>query len=133
MKHPDYQASLHNPKELSRIGRWINKCLLEEGIDTIAVIGISGAVIGGVVSARYNKNLIIVRKDGEKNHYESPLQGPGHLTLPCRYAFVDDLIATGNTLARVQSQLGVAELILLYHGQYPSYWKERKVRCYCKS
>ena len=118
MNYPNHQSILHRPKDLKSIAKKVLVELKLHSIKTIAVCGVSGTVLGGAVSALSSRiKLVIVRKEGEKNHYGRAAQGPWEIeeyNFP-DYAFVDDLIATGNTLQRVIDSLGKKpSLIILY-------------------
>jgi orotate phosphoribosyltransferase len=70
--------------------------------DTIAVTGVSGLVFGTVLAHELKKNLCVVRKqDGSHSHLkvESGQSGQG------RYIIVDDLIESGNTIRRINSEI----------------------------
>jgi adenine/guanine phosphoribosyltransferase-like PRPP-binding protein len=70
---------------------------LAEQFDSIVVSGVSGLTMGAILAHELGKNLVIVRKDGEKSHSSYAVEGdPGY-----HYLIVDDLICSGETLLRV--------------------------------
>lgn len=66
--------------------------------DTIAVTGISGITVGLPASLRLNKQITIIRKEGEKNHSWHKYEG---LYGEFRYIIVDDGIGSGNTVKSI--------------------------------
>ncbi len=68
--------------------------------DSIACTGISGITVAAPVALRLHKNLIVVRKPGDKAHSCSFVEGKGK-----RYVFLDDFINTGKTVRRVGQKL----------------------------
>lgn len=74
-----------------------------EEYDFIAVTGLSGAVMGGIVSIALNKPLVLVRKETDVEHHGNSVQMP----YPCGkgYIFLDDFIKDGITLERVKNEL----------------------------
>ena len=75
--------------------------------DTIACSGVSGVVAGSLLAMVYDKYLTIVRPEsdtrgGSGNHY--PVAG----RMGERWVFVDDLVSTGKTRARVRHEIHYA-------------------------
>lgn len=69
--------------------------------DTFVGTGLSGALVVPVVARAMNKRFAIVRKDKAASHGEVHVEG----TIGQQWIFLDDLIATGATLNRVQEQI----------------------------
>jgi len=72
-----------------------------EEFDAIAVSGMSMALIGPILAWRLNKKVCLVRKPSENSHSSFVFEGYENQ----RVAFVDDLIATGNTFRYVETEL----------------------------
>jgi adenine/guanine phosphoribosyltransferase-like PRPP-binding protein len=82
--------------------------LKDVDFDTIAVTGLSGTLFGITLAHRLHKNFLVIRKAGAKSHSWIAVEGQlGH-----KWLFVDDLIDSGATLARVM--LAVAKLVPRY-------------------
>lgn len=88
-------------------------------VDAIAVSGVSGQTFGAIVAHALNLPLIVVRKQTDDEH-ASPYMVESPLTTDkeFRYAIVDDMIATGETVQRIRRALatlgGQAVVIWLY-------------------
>lgn len=99
---------------------------VEEGVrqlsqmkfDAIAVTGFSGISVGSILADRLGKALLFVRKgrNEEDTHSHHDLEGPLDWTpKPARYVVVDDFIAGGETVRRVQRLIGGrAEFVGIY-------------------
>lgn len=66
--------------------------------DTIVGTGLSGSLVIPMLARRLRRKWAIVRKDGEQRHSSYQIEGE----IGDRWIFVDDLIASGRTLRRVQ-------------------------------
>lgn len=82
--------------------RIIDKCVAQlkpksNQFSAIAVTGYSATIFGAPVAYLLNKNIVVVRKPGVESQSCSPVQGLGNT----RCVFIDDLVASGDTLARV--------------------------------
>lgn len=77
----------------------------EEKINSIAVSGLSGTVIGGIVSYISGLPLILVRKPGESCHSPRTVEYPDIDDDFYNYAFIDDFIGHGDTLKRVSNYI----------------------------
>ena len=69
--------------------------------DTFIVTGFSGAVIGGVLAAIFNKDLLVVRKKETSDHRTMIEEG----IYGTRCVFIDDLVASGSTAIRVMNAI----------------------------
>lgn len=90
-----------------------------EEFDSIAVRGMSGALIGSIVSVRLKKPLVVVRKPGEEAHGSGLAVNAGNVGK--RVLFLDDFVSTGRTkraVIEVIEKLG-GEVVLEY--QYERY------------
>lgn len=84
--------------------------------DTIAVTGMSGALIGGEVASRLGKDLTLVRKPDDDSHASDKVEGPVEAKT---YIFVDDQIDSGETVTRVLNTLSNRRClgVFLYNGE----------------
>jgi adenine/guanine phosphoribosyltransferase-like PRPP-binding protein len=73
--------------------------------DTIVVTGISGIAFGSILSFLLKKQLVIVRKGGERAHSSRKVESNITGKNIGKWVFVDDLIDTGKTLKRVKRSL----------------------------
>lgn len=87
---------------------YIRRCLemlheVRKDFDTIAISGMSGALVGPVVASRMRKGLLLVRKEvtTEKSHSHLQVEG----TLSPRYVILDDFCSTGRTLERIRMKV----------------------------
>ena len=78
---------------------------LNEEIDAIACSGISGIVPSAIVSNRLEKNLIIVRKSGEKNHSDNICEGLYKSDYTINYLVIDDFVDSGKTYFNIVTRL----------------------------
>lgn len=62
--------------------------------DTIAFRGMSGTFLGPALAVRLGKQMILVRKDRDRDHTHYAVEG---YTKASRYVIVDDFQATGST------------------------------------
>jgi len=69
--------------------------------DYLAVRGCSGLIMGGLLSHLLDKEVIIVRKEGEQSHAFSPVSVPSNLRENGKYIILDDFVASGNTLKEI--------------------------------
>ncbi|HBD92753.1 MAG TPA: hypothetical protein DC057_01115 [Spirochaetia bacterium] len=103
MSHADWLKPLFDSKNLKNcanvIAKQINQDKKSLKIKCIIVTGMSGAIIGGLVSAKTNLPLVVVRKD-DKSHSGHNVEFSDDLK-NCNACFLDDLISSGNTLERV--------------------------------
>lgn len=99
--HSGYQEPLHNPSKLMAAARWLQEAIAEHAptAQAIAARGMSGALIGGVVSALSDLPLLIIRKTDDKHHGYHHVQGPDGFTGP--YVIVDDFIESGETVKEI--------------------------------
>jgi len=83
-------------KQISKAVATAEKRLQGIQFDAIAVRGNSGLLIGAPLAAHLNKNIMIVRKKGERSHSMRDVEGWQHARQ--RVLLVDDFIETGSTL-----------------------------------
>jgi adenine/guanine phosphoribosyltransferase-like PRPP-binding protein len=116
MSHASWLKPLFDPKELGNradiIAKEINKDKHNLSINSIAVKGTSGLVIGGLISWLTDLPLIIVR-DKEASHSEFIVEYPNKIST-LSYAIVDDLIDSGATINEIYykiSQLKISQAL----------------------
>jgi len=100
-----YLRKVLDPSSLTRVTRQIAKVLNNQQFDAIAISGLSGLLVGPVVSVTMKKPLVVVRKD-ETSHssYEIETSLPNGVTW--NYIILDDLICLGHTVERIISTIG---------------------------
>ena len=69
--------------------------------DSIACCGVSGLMVVPQISELLNKNIIVIRKEGEKCYSEFRTEGVS----PFRYIILDDLICSGFTINNIKKVL----------------------------
>lgn len=93
--------------------------------DSIAVIGMSGVLVGAPVALRLRKPLVVIRKETDDSHAQRfHGEGRAHINIDnagSRAVFLDDFIVSGNSRRRVKDALAThgAELVAQY--TYRSY------------
>lgn len=95
--------------------------------DSIVVSGYSMALIGSIVAHELKKNIVIVRKKDEESHSDYVAEGFSKQ----RCVFIDDLVATGDTLHYVHKMLkdikGTIVGVILYFDYVQSYAEENRI------
>lgn len=95
---------LHNAIMPVRRDRTIEaaaKVLDKHDFDTIAVSGVSGLLLGPILAYMLDKNLAVVRKEGESTHSCCLIEGHWG----SRYVIIDDFIASGATVNYIREKL----------------------------
>lgn len=87
----------------------VDKCLrvLSEAsveFDTIAVMGISGMLVGPTLAAFTGTNLVVIPKSDEGWSHRGSSHGPVG-TIALHWIFVDDFICSGETRRRVREAI----------------------------
>ena len=138
MSHCGYLSTLFELDELveaaDALAYEINKDKFSLGINSLAVTGVSGFVMGGLLSYRTRLPLVVVRKEVD-NHSGYSIEFTRMLR-DLRYAIVDDLIASGDTVKKIISKIAAHgenddnhanhELLKIY--LYKSYKHESIIR-----
>lgn len=100
-----YSATMFNPERmrvvLGEVVRKLPELQEKYGFTHIAVTGKSGAALGFALSLLTGIGVLYVRK-GESTHGDM-VEGDGKAC--AKYAFFDDFVASGATLARVRREL----------------------------
>jgi adenine/guanine phosphoribosyltransferase-like PRPP-binding protein len=95
-----YLHAALDPKKFPKTIRRMTKFLKarQHEFDAIAVRGVSGVLVGGPLSLRLRKPLIVVRKKEDNSHSCYRIEGDKTAT---RYVIIDDLIASGRTVKHI--------------------------------
>jgi adenine/guanine phosphoribosyltransferase-like PRPP-binding protein len=105
MAHADHITASVAPDVLHKVAHdlafMINKDKSTLGINCIAVTGVSGLVVGGVVSYLTTLPLVIVRKEPKCDRHSGYDVEYIDTLDTLDYCFVDDLISSKNTIRRV--------------------------------
>ena len=113
-----YLHRVLDPKSLNEqiniISRRLRK--YKNDFDTIAIRGMSGALVGSAVAIKLGKGITIVRKKENRHSYRDVEGNKEHT----RYVIIDDLIATGSTIEEIRENMttfnnGVCVGIILYN------------------
>ena len=110
MGHAQWLNDLFDPELLHFLSEEIS-CTINDDrehikINAIVVTGISGSVIGGIISYITKIPLIIVRKSQDGSHSGYSIEYSNDIDGSClNYIFLDDLISTGYTLRRVNDKM----------------------------
>jgi orotate phosphoribosyltransferase len=75
--------------------------LKDHDFDTIAVSGVSGLLLGPILAYMLDKNLIVVRKDGDSSHSNYLIEG----TCGRKYVIIDDFMSTGATVSYIRQKI----------------------------
>ena len=86
----------------------INKDKENLEVNSIAVIGLSGYIMGALVSVKTNLPLILCRKNSEDKHSCFNLEFGDELKY-LNYIIVDDLISSGDTIRKIKETLFLNE------------------------
>lgn len=89
-----YMRKVHKPEVLRDLAE---KYLTNVDYDTLVGTGLSGTIAVTDLARWLGKNYLVVRKPNDGSHSRHPVEGK----LGKRWIFVDDLVQTGQTLARV--------------------------------
>lgn len=105
MHHKRIEASGHFRKvldasELAVVVEQSVTLLNTVQFDTLAFIGLSGAVLAPILAYKMGKELLMVRKNGGKDNSNSKQFFEGHVTAK-RAVVVDDLISSGKTMSQM--------------------------------
>lgn len=110
-----YGALCMDPAQLraaaERVAFVLPDVLRHAGTSFIAVTGSSGVSFAFAVRMLIDVDIVIVRKPGENSHGASDgVNCTGRNSCELRkYVILDDLVASGSTIARVNRQLSPAE------------------------
>lgn len=102
--HSAYFAAILNPVKLKKVVKQLSDNIKEfqktTTIDAIAIRGMSGALIGGIVSHKLGIPLMCVRKG--KSHSDFKVETYLHGYKPeINYIIIDDLICSGGTIINI--------------------------------
>jgi len=97
----DVLKSQHLRKIVNRLSRILSSKSAPE-FNAIACRGMSGCIVASCLSARLNKNLIVVRKKESSHHSNFQVEG----SLNCKkYIIIDDFIGQGGTVWSIISEI----------------------------
>ena len=89
-----YMAKVHDPDTLLDLAK---RFLGGVKYDTLVGTGLSGTIAVTDLARKLDKKYLVVRKPNDGSHSYLPVEGK----LGQRWVFVDDLVGTGTTFARV--------------------------------
>lgn len=99
--------------------------------DTIAVSGVSGLIFGPILAYRMHKELLVVRKsDDIHNHSRQIVEG---FVASRQYIIVDDQVALGSTVRRMQDEIHIATPLAQCVGIYVygcNEWRDKFIKPY---
>jgi len=90
-----YMRAVHNPDELLERASHFRTDI--DKADTLVGTGLSGTLAVAELARKLEKRYLIVRKENDGSHSYHPVEG----TLGKKWLFVDDLVGSGRTFARV--------------------------------
>lgn len=99
-------GSLYHEEAIQNLSLFLDRScnrLDELDFHSIVVTGLSGMLLGPTLSLKLNKRLIIVRKEDDKSNHGKDIEGL--VADKDKWLFLDDLIDTGSTLARVRNKI----------------------------
>jgi len=110
-----YLHCLFDPTRMKEISDWaakeINK--IKDKIKAIAVRGVSGMVMGGIISEKTGIPLTIVRKSHDGSHAQAERYGLRGDTVEGMhegdYLIIDDFIASGETINRIVNAITLTD------------------------
>lgn len=99
----NYSNKIFNPVTRKKLVSKIKKYIKTNKIDAVAAIGQSGLILGSIVTHQMKDvGLISIRKPKETEHDQNMINSYcENKNIYNKWIFVDDLIATGETLSRV--------------------------------
>lgn len=109
MAHSSYLYNLMYPDKLEETAKIITDAINYDkkklDINGIAVTGMSGIVVGGLISVNTKLPIILVRKEFKNSHSNLLVETSFDYHQKFNYVFVDDLVSGGSTLARVYGEI----------------------------
>lgn len=81
-----------------------------KSFDTVVFSGFSGAFIGMLTAQRFNADMLMIRKEEDRNNHGQQYEGRCD---PERVLIVDDLISSGATMNRIVQ--GMRKHIVVHH------------------
>ena len=107
-------------KTLQAIEESIEPILHE--FDAIVVSGLSGVIPGAIIAHKYNKQLVVIRKDDDVCH-GIRIEGASYFPVGTPYIIFDDVMASGRTMQRILNAVeDVGHKLPLYVLLYRHYW-----------
>jgi len=97
----DYLEDVLVPENFKKAANWtcaqIRKLSKKKQVESIAVRGASGTIMGGVISYKTGIPITLVRKKNEDSHSDYEIEG----LRSGDYVIVDDQIETGDTIFNI--------------------------------
>lgn len=87
-------ASDLDPDKLRKRIALAGRALAGYDFDSIAFRGVSGTILGAPIALLMNKEMVLVRKDGDDTHSGYRVEGNRNVL---RYIIVDDFVSSGHT------------------------------------
>lgn len=97
-----YMSTAYSPRYLAEK---IEPVIEGVKFDTFVGRGLSGGIAASSMALRFNKNYLVVRKEGDSSHAALPAFGQ----LGKRWIFIDDCIASGRTF--YETYAGVEQIV----------------------
>ena len=98
-----FPAFYNREENIKRAAARISECNLK--IDTLVCTGMSGVIFASPLSLFMKTQLVIVRKDSDKNHSHRSIEANCEPDALGNWIFIDDLIDTGDTQKRVHTAI----------------------------
>lgn len=97
-----FRSALSDNRRENVLQKW-DQVVQKHEFDSIAVRGLSGATMGGVLSYLSKKDLVVLRKNSDFSpHSLSTVELENK---PNKFIIVDDLISSGNTIQIINNEL----------------------------
>jgi hypothetical protein len=91
-----------DPDSLRKRVELAGRALAKYEFDSIAFRGVSGTILGAPIALLMNKEMVLVRKDGDDTHSYYGVEGNKNVR---RYIIVDDFVSTGATAEAIISKI----------------------------
>ena len=105
-----YLSPMFKEDKRAAILDWIREILAKpelEGVTAVAVRGMSGVIVGSIVSHVFGLKLIVIRKPEEHSHASYKVEGitddPN-----LKYIIIDDLVSSGTTVKTILQRVRTA-------------------------
>ena len=106
----------HRYRVLERAVEAATKMHAEYSFDAVVFTGMSGALIAPAVADALGLDLLIVRKPSDDSHHSSEnWRAPyldGYIQTGARLLWVDDVVSSGRTFARVQREIDAYDMVI---------------------
>ncbi len=111
------------PRSLRVIEKSIASVIHE--FDAIVVSGLSGVIPGAIIASKYNKQLVVVRKEDDVTH-GTITEGREYFKEGTPYIVLDDFVSSGKTMTRILNKMldqgyGMPRYLVLYRGPWHTF------------